>query len=53
MEKLEQGIAAVDKKLSNPRFVENADPDIVDGERERRSELEVELSSLRENLAGL
>ena len=52
-EKLEQGISAVDKKLANPRFVENADPDIVDGERARRAELEVELSSLRENLAGL
>ena len=52
-EKLEQGIAGVDKKLANPHFVENADPAIVEGERERRSELEVELTSLRENLAGL
>ena len=52
-EKLEQGIAGVDKKPANPRFVENADPAIVDAERERRSELEVELTSLRENLSGL
>jgi valyl-tRNA synthetase len=52
-EKLEQGIGAVDKKLGNERFVENADPAIVEAERERRGELEVELASLRENLAGL
>jgi len=52
-EKLEQGITAVDKKLGNPRFVENADAKIVEGERERRAELELELASLRENLAGL
>ena len=45
--------AGIDKKLSNQRFVDNADPAIVDAERERRAELEVELSSLRENLAGL
>jgi len=52
-EKLEQGIVSIDKKLGNSRFVENADPVIVEGERERRSEIEVELISLRENLAGL
>ena len=52
-EKLEQGINSVDKKLGNSRFVENADPAIVEAERERRSELEVELTSLRENLSGL
>jgi valyl-tRNA synthetase len=52
-EKIEQGIGSIDKKLGNPRFVENADAAIVEAERERRSELEVELSSLRENLSGL
>ena len=52
-EKIEQGIGGIDKKLANERFVENADPAIVEAERERRSELEVELSSLRENLSGL
>ena len=52
-EKLEQGINSVDKKLGNSRFVENADPAIVEAERERRVELEVELTSLRENLSGL
>ncbi|MCH2105659.1 MAG: valine--tRNA ligase [Planctomycetes bacterium] len=52
-EKLEQGIAGIDKKLGNARFVENADPAIVDAERERRSELEIELTSLHENLSGL
>ena len=52
-EKLEQGIAGIDKKLANQRFVDNADPAIVDAERERRAELVVELESLQENLAGL
>jgi valyl-tRNA synthetase len=52
-EKLEGGIAGIDKKLANQRFVDNADPAIVDAERERRAELVTELESLRENLAGL
>ena len=52
-EKLEGGIAGIDKKLANQRFVDNADPAIVEAERERRAELVSELESLRENLAGL
>jgi valyl-tRNA synthetase len=52
-EKLEGGIEGIDKKLANQRFVDNADPAVVDAERERRAELVVELESLRENLAGL
>jgi valyl-tRNA synthetase len=52
-EKLEGGMAGIDKKLGNQRFVDNADPAIVEAERERRAELVVELESLRENLAGL
>ena len=52
-EKLEQGIGSIDKKLGNQRFVDNADPAIVEAERERRAELVVELESLQENLAGL
>ena len=52
-EKLEGGIAGIDKKLANQRFVDNADPAVVEAERERRAELVVELESLRENLAGL
>jgi valyl-tRNA synthetase len=46
-------MAGIDKKLGNQRFVDNADPAIVEAERERRAELVVELESLRENLAGL
>ena len=52
-EKLEGAMAGIDKKLGNQRFVDNADPAIVEAERERRAELVVELESLRENLAGL
>ena len=51
-EKLEKGIAQCDAKLGNERFVQNADPDVVAAERERRAELDVELTMLRENLAG-
>lgn len=51
-EKLDKGIAQCIAKLSNERFVQNADPDVVDAERERMGELELELKMLRENLAG-
>ncbi|MCA8980511.1 MAG: valine--tRNA ligase [Planctomycetes bacterium] len=51
-EKLEKGIAQCAGKLSNDRFVQNADPDVVEAERTRMSELELELTMLRENLAG-
>ncbi|MDE0891991.1 MAG: valine--tRNA ligase, partial [Planctomycetota bacterium] len=44
-EKLEGAMAGIDKKLGNQRFVDNADPAIVEAERERRAELVVELES--------
>ncbi|HWK01104.1 MAG TPA: valine--tRNA ligase, partial [Xanthobacteraceae bacterium] len=36
--KVDSDIERVDKKLSNPKFVENADEDVVEGEREKREE---------------
>jgi len=36
--KVDADIERVDKKLANPKFVENADEDVVEGEREKREE---------------
>ena len=40
------------KKLANEKFVSRADPAVVEQERERLGELEVELALLERNLAG-
>ena len=40
MGKIDLDIEKVEKKLNNPKFVENAKPEIVEAERERLSELE-------------
>jgi len=36
--KVDADIERVDKKLGNPKFVENADEEVVEGEREKREE---------------
>ncbi|MCB9915828.1 MAG: valine--tRNA ligase [Planctomycetes bacterium] len=51
--KLDGQLQGLLKKLENPRFVESADPALVQADRERRTELELELSMLQENLAGM
>ncbi len=51
--KVEKGLAAVERKLGNERFVANADPEVVAGERERRDELAREAEVLRANLDAL
>ena len=38
MQKAESDIARVDQKLNNPKFVANADDEVVEGEREKREE---------------
>ncbi|HET6201878.1 MAG TPA: valine--tRNA ligase, partial [Planctomycetota bacterium] len=53
IEKVEQGIAQVRARLGNPRFVADAEPAVVEGERQRAGDLESELSILRRNLEGL
>ena len=36
--KADSDIARVDQKLNNPKFVANADEEVVEGEREKREE---------------
>jgi valyl-tRNA synthetase len=50
--KMDKALQGIDKKLSNPRFVENADPELVEADRARRAELELEMGMLRQNLEG-
>ncbi len=53
LEKMEKSLMGIDKKLGNARFVENADPELVETERERRAELVTEMDMLRQNLEGV
>ena len=45
--KTEQEMERLNKKLSNEKFIANADPDVVAADRERYAELELQLASLR------
>ncbi|AYM62490.1 valine--tRNA ligase [Agrobacterium fabrum] len=45
--KVDAEMERIDKKLSNEKFVANADPEVVAAERERKAELDVQLVSLR------
>ncbi len=50
-EKVRQGITAIDAKLGNVAFVERADPEVVEGEKTRRTEMVTELKLLERNLS--
>ena len=45
--KVDAEMERIDKKLSNEKFVANADPEVVAAERERKTELEIQLANLR------
>ncbi|MTH98000.1 valine--tRNA ligase [Roseibium sp. RKSG952] len=45
--KLEGEIARIEKKLANPKFVEKAPEDVVDGEREKKAELGERLDKVK------
>jgi len=53
LEKQQKSADGLERKLSNPRFVENADPEVVAADRARLAELETELAMLRANLEAL
>ena len=52
LEKMDKALAGIDRKLGNPRFVENADPELVEADRARRGELVAEMEMLRQNVEG-
>ncbi|MEM7310217.1 MAG: valine--tRNA ligase [Planctomycetota bacterium] len=51
--KLEKAIQGSEKKLENKGFLERADPDVVQTERDRLGEMRVEIELLARNRAGL
>ncbi len=46
-------LLSVEKKLSNERFVQNANAEVVDAERKKKSDAEQKIKALEESLAGL
>ncbi len=53
MEKVQSGIKTVQAKFANKAFVKNADPEIVESEKKRLTDMERELQLLADNLKGL
>jgi valyl-tRNA synthetase len=51
--KVEQGLMSIDKKLGNAGFLRGADPEVIENEKARRAELELERDLLSRNLAGI
>jgi valyl-tRNA synthetase len=45
--KTEQEMERLNKKLSNEKFIANADPEVVAADRERYAELEIQLANLK------
>lgn len=50
---LEGFLVSVDKKLSNERFVQNAKPEIVENERNKKADAKAKIRILEESLAAL
>src|SRR5690606_41235812 len=46
-------LASVEKKLSNERFVQNAKPEIVQNEQNKKADAEAKIKILEESLASL
>ena len=46
-------MAAVDKKLSNEKFVQNAKPDVLALEQKKKSDAETKIKVIKESLALL
>ena len=51
--RLEGALTSIDKKLSNEKFVKNASPEVVEKERTKKKDWEVNLEKLREILDNL
>jgi valyl-tRNA synthetase len=46
-------LLSVSRKLGNERFVQNANPEIVENERRKQADAESKIASLKENIAAL
>ncbi|MBI5371597.1 MAG: valine--tRNA ligase [Sphingobacteriales bacterium] len=46
-------LVAVEKKLSNERFVQNAKPEVIDSERKKKADAEAKIKVIEESLASL
>lgn len=53
IEYLQGFLISVDKKLSNERFVQNAKPEIVENEKNKKADAEAKIKILEESLASL
>ena len=53
LSKVKGGLVGLEKKLSNDKFVANAGPEIVEGERQRMQELQAECKTVEANLRNL
>jgi valyl-tRNA synthetase len=46
-------LASVEKKLNNERFVQNANPAIIESEKKKKADAEAKIKAIEESLAGL
>ncbi|MBU3678620.1 MAG: valine--tRNA ligase [Candidatus Kapabacteria bacterium] len=53
IERLSGALAGVEKKLSNPNFVANAKPEVIDVERQKQADWTDTLAKLERNLASM
>lgn len=53
LDRVRNGIKGIESKLGNERFVQNADPEVVESERLRLEELSHEADTLNQNLSAL
>ena len=53
IERLTGALAGVEKKLSNPNFVANAKPEVIDVERQKQADWADTLAKLQRNLASM
>jgi len=53
LESLDKRLAGVNGKLSNAKFVENAKPEVIEAERQRKAELEQSQAAVAASLAEL
>ncbi|UOM33069.1 valine--tRNA ligase [Acuticoccus sp. I52.16.1] len=53
LKRLESDVAKIDGRLSNPKFLEKADADTIDEQREKRGDAEAKLEKLRAAIGRL